>query len=91
MIKKTMYEEFYRYHDFSLWLEEEEGISFADVKAYHEDNEQQDMLSDIGIYNQKLVRFRIKGGQAGKQYRVSIKIITTNGQKFEDILSMLVV
>lgn len=91
MVKKTAYEEFFRYHDFTQWLNEDEEISQTDVTIYNSLGEEEpDMVNNVAGYDKKKVRYKLTGGESGKQYRIRIRIVTSNHQRFEDSISLLV-
>lgn len=84
-IEKTAYEELFRYHEFLRrdqkgWLASGETISSADVTASGTGL----TISDISIYNNTAVKFKISAGNAGTVYVVSVKIVSSSTQKFED-------
>lgn len=91
MIKKTPYEEFFRYHDFTPWLNETETIASVSVKAYYDTLEQAGMISDAAPYDGKKVIYVLKGGTPSRKYKIVIQIVSSNGQKFEDRIDVVVI
>jgi hypothetical protein len=91
-ITKTVYEEFFRYHDFSGWLGSNETISSCDIKIYEKitnTDKSSTMLSDVSPYQTKC-KYKLLNGDEGKFYYIKIKTATSNGQKFEDWLDLAV-
>jgi len=95
---KTVYEEFYRAHDFSEWLtgsgstNGQGNLSISSVTAKILDSSGQDqsssMLSNVQAYNQTQVLYRLKGGTSGGLYTLTLQIVDSSGQKFEDSLQI---
>jgi hypothetical protein len=48
------------------------------------------MLSDVATYDETQVRYLLKGGTAGTEYLLSVRVATSNGQKFEERLALKV-
>jgi hypothetical protein len=98
MITKTVYEEFFRYHEFRRadsqgWLNESETLSSCEVKCHEKDTDADKssaMVSDAGVYNNTKVKYKLKAGESGKLYYITIKAVTSNSQKFEDRLDLAV-
>ena len=65
----------YRAFDWQNWLSDGKTILTADVTC---DND--DLIIDEILIDDNLVRYRVKGGIAGKAYTISCKI-TTNGSE----------
>lgn len=94
--KKTVYEEFYRTHEFNRsdgegWLAIGETISTASVIVTERDtgiDKSSTMVSDAGPYGSPAtqVKYKIKAGEQGKAYLAAIRVNTSNNQKFEDIM-----
>lgn len=87
MITKTPYEEFFRYYDFTAILNSQEQIATADVSVVSIDDEDEDcseMIDSVSPYNNKFVKYQLMGGEKHKNYLISVKIVTSNGQKFEN-------
>lgn len=53
--------------------------------------DQPTMVSGAAVYNETGVRYQLKGGVAGVRYTRTIRIITSNGQKLEDKLTVKVI
>ena len=91
---KSVYEEFFRYHDFSNWLNESETLSTGNVIVLNKETEEDvsdSMVSDIEVYDDVKVKYLIKGGTTGTTYTVKIQCTTINGQKFEDQIELKVI
>lgn len=93
MIIKTIYEEYFRYHNFASWLTTGEIVQTATVTVTEKDGTDvsSSMVSDVGPYDSTKVKYKIKGGAADKIYIISIKIVSSNGQKLEDKIEGVVV
>jgi len=86
-------EEFFRYHDFALWLNESETLSSGEVKAYEKDSGidvSSTIISDVSVYSSTKIKYKLKAGDAEKIYILKIRAISSNGQKFEDWLEFAV-
>jgi predicted deacylase len=44
-----------------------------------------EMISEVAVYDETQVKYRLKGGVAGKVYQLRIRITTSNGQKLEEV------
>lgn len=92
-IEKTAYEEFFRFHDFAAWLTEGETVQSGDVVVTEKESGEDTsaaMASSVEPYNSTQIKYKLTGGTAATVYRVSITCLTTNGQKFEDRLVLVV-
>ncbi len=90
---KTSYEEFVRYHDFDNWLGATEIISSQTVTAKDKaigTDTSATMISDITNDANTKVIYKVKAGTVGKVYIITIKIITSTDQKFEDRIELTV-
>jgi hypothetical protein len=98
---KTAYEEYWRTHDFARAsgdgkITTGETVSTATVTVTDNatgDDVSSTMVSDVSAYGSPptQVKFFLKGGTARHGYTVSVKAVTSNGQKFEDRLSLKVI
>ena len=75
----------YRAFDWQNWLSDGETIITADITC----DDDAIVISDVSI-DGSLVRYRVKGGIAGKAYTVSCKI-TTNGSETIERSRILVI
>lgn len=85
--EKAAYEEFYRYFDFKNLLTDGETISTATITvkdAIAGTDVTSSMVSNVAPYSGTMVIYKIKGGTAGHSYAVTIRITTTNNQKFSN-------
>lgn len=93
LVPKTPYEEFWRTHSFASWLAEGETIASCTVTvtATRTGEAVPSMVSDVAPYGAPAtqVLYFLKGGTQGK-YGLSVKIVTSNSQKFEDRLEIQV-
>ena len=96
-IEKRVAEQIYRYHQFRRtdgvgWLGTTETIVSEDVVILDASNVDlsSTMVDNDAIYNDTQVRYRIKGGESGKNYSVVITVDTSAGNKFEDVLTLKV-
>ena len=88
-IRKFNYEEFFRYHDFTPWLGDKNiNLATVSVKEQGSEEEENDMVSDVAPFENKKVVYKIKGGISGKTYICMIRIVTSDGQKFEDRIDL---
>lgn len=90
MIIKTPYEDFFWYHDFTDWLNEDEIITTVVITVYAKGEEVFSVIGDAFPYNQKKARYRVFGEVLG-EYDVSIQIETSNNQKFEDFEKIVII
>lgn len=99
MIEKTVYEEIFRTCEFKRpdgqgWLNDLETITTCEVKCYEAGvgtDVSATMLSDVAVYNTTQVKYKLKAGEAGKQYYLKVRATTSNGQKMEAVFQMKVV
>lgn len=49
------------------------------------------LISDVAVYQGTQVRYKLKGGTAGKDYQLTVRAETSNGQKFEERLPLKVI
>lgn len=96
-IEKRPAESFFRYHEFRRadgqgWLANEETLTGTPgVSIISADNgaARPEMVSQVAVYNQTSVRYRLAGGTPGS-YFVTIAVETSGGQVFEDRLMLVV-
>jgi len=50
-----------------------------------------DMVSEVAVYDQTQVRYRLKGGSPDKVYLLTVRITTSNGQKLAEKILVRVV
>jgi hypothetical protein len=96
MMRITKYasEEFFRYHDFRAWLNGEETLTSCGVTV--RDAAGVDvtavMISNAAGHKGTQVRYCLKaGGARGTRYVIAITVETSNGQRFEDRLELVMV
>ena len=97
-VVKRESEEFYRYHEFQRsdgkgWLGTGETITTCDsVKTYEQDTDTEtssSMISDVAVDTDTTrCKYKLKAGTSGKEYYIKIRIISSTGQKFEDVLTL---
>ncbi len=75
----------YRAFDWQNWLAEEEAILTAEVTC-----DDDVIIIDQVIIDGSLVKYRVKGGSAGKAYTVSCKVETSAGETIERSISLVV-
>lgn len=101
-IEKRSWEEIYRYHQFRRtdgrgWLNSLETIASVDSVSCREKETGTDvtseMISNEAVYSgdNTSVIYLLKSGTQGIVYTICIKIISSNGQKFEDELEVLII
>jgi hypothetical protein len=93
MITKTAYEEHFRTHQFRRpdgkgWLNEAETVASCTVTVTGSDSAL--VVSSVAPYNNTMVSYQLSGGTSGVIYRLSIKVITSNGQRFEDFVEVAI-
>lgn len=94
MFIKSVYEEFYRLYDFSPLLADGETISNPTVLVTEKKtgtDKSSTMVSNISVYNDTKVKYKIKAGTANKLYIITIRCETSNSQKFEGQVIMKVI
>lgn len=87
MFDKRSSEEFFRYHNFTKWLDAPVVLTSGEVIVTDKATEadvSETMVSDVSVFESKKVIYKIKGGSSGKVYRVTIRATDSNGQKWED-------
>ena len=75
----------YRAFDWQYWLAEEEAILTADV---HCDDDA--IIIDQITIDGSLVKYRVKGGIAGKAYTISCKISTSGSETIERSIILVI-
>ena len=96
-VKKAQ-EEIYRYHEFRRsdgkgWLAYNETITGATVTAVVKstgDDVSAQMISNIAPYGQTKARYKLKGGDAGTLYLLTITVTTSYGQVLIDEIEVKV-
>jgi len=89
MFLKRAYEEFFRYHDFTSWLDTEVNLSSGEVIVKNKvsgTDVSTTMVSDVSVYQNKKIKYKIKAGASSQAYIVAIRAIDSNGQKWEDAI-----
>jgi len=96
-ITKRVAEQIYRYHQFRRtdgvgWLGTTETITAETISILDSTsvNKANTMVDNDAIYADTQVRYRVKGGEAGKDYTIIITVDTDIGNKFEDTLTLKV-
>lgn len=98
VIDKYPNESIFRYHQFRRpdgrgWLNESETLAGTPTVTSTDQSTgeaQPSMISNVAIYNQTQVLYRLTGGTAGKTYMITITVTSSNGQIFEDRLLLTV-
>mgnify|MGYP001159359435 CR=1 FL=1 len=75
----------YRAFDWQNWLSDGETIITADITC----DDDAIVISDVSI-DGSLVRYRVKGGIAGKAYTISCKITTNGGETIERSIILVI-
>lgn len=75
----------YRAFDWQNWLAEEEAILTADV---HCDDDA--IIIDQITIDGSLVKYRVKGGIAGRAYTISCKVETSAGETIERSINLII-
>ena len=75
----------YRAFDWQNWLSDEETILTAEVTCNDDD-----IIIDEMTIAGSLVKYRIKGGMAGKAYTVSCQITTSAGETIERSIILVI-
>ncbi len=100
-IEKRAWENYFRYQQFRRtdgrgWLNSLETLASVNSVTCREKETGTDvtstMISDEAVYSgdNTSVIYRLKGGTPGIVYVINFKVITSNGQNFEDELEVLV-
>lgn len=100
-IEKRSWEDYFRYHQFRRtdgrgWLNSSETIASVNSVTCREKDTGTDstaaMISDEAVYSgdNTSVLYKLKGGTPGIVYVINFKITSSNGQKFEDELEVLI-
>jgi hypothetical protein len=48
------------------------------------------MISSAAVFSESKVQYLLKGGTEGQTYVISIRVTSSDGQKFEDILEVTI-
>lgn len=75
----------YRAFDWQNWLSDGETILMVDV---HCDDDA--VIIDQITIDGSLVKYRVKGGDAGKAYTISCKITTSAGETIERSINLVI-
>ena len=75
----------FRAFDWQNWLSKGETIITTDITC-----DDDDLIIDEILINDNLVRYRVKGGVAGKAYTISCKITTSAGETIERSINLIV-
>ena len=75
----------YRAFDWQNWLSDGETITVADITC-----DDDAIIIDQVTIDGRLVKYRIKGGMAGKTYIISCKVDTSAGETIERSISLVV-
>jgi hypothetical protein len=98
-IAKYPYEEIFRYRQFrradgSGWLNSSETLTGTPTVTVKEAtsgvDRTQEMISDVAVYDTTQVIYFLKGGTANTLYIITIQVVSSNGQRFEDHLELKV-
>lgn len=89
---KTAYEQINRFHDFGTiptgWLGPGETVaSAAIVVTDSAGNTHPEMLANVSQSGTEAL-YTIQGGTPGSTYKISIQIVTSSGQQFEDDITL---
>lgn len=99
LITKYPYEEHFRYHQFrradgSGWLGSIETLTGTPAVTVKEVSSGVDrtpeMISNVAVYDTTQVIYFLKGGTANTLYIITIQVVSSEGQKFEDHLELKV-
>lgn len=91
MLIKPAYNEEFRTFDFSPQLTGGEQLTDATVQVIRDDTGEDvtaAMISQVTVYNQVEVRYRLAGGMPGTIYRRVFRVATSNGQRLEEVESL---
>lgn len=83
---KAAYEEFYRYYEFKNIMGAQETVSSATViirDATTGADMSSSMVSDVSADKTSVI-YKIKGGSPGHSYTVTVRVVTSSGQKFSN-------
>ena len=88
MFAKRSSEEFFRYHDFTNWLDQTVNLTSGEVivKSKNGEDFSTTMVSNVQVFENKKIIYKIKAGVGGHHYTVIIRAVDTNGQKWEDVI-----
>ena len=75
----------YRDFDWQYWLSDGETITDADVSCTDVD-----LIIDQVIIDGSQVKYRVKGGVAGKAYTISCQITTSAGETIERSIILVI-
>ena len=95
-IKKESYEEVFYTHQFRRsdgkgWLGSSETLTDPAVAVLNSaGEEQEEMVGYVSVVEETKVRYQLKGGDAGKSYTIRIRTETSDGNKFEDNVTLSV-
>jgi len=95
-IQKRSYEEIFYTHQFRRtdgngWLGSSEKLSECAVAVLDSDgSEQASMVSDAEVASDTYVKYKLKAGTDGETYTVRIRGVSSDGNKFEDRVTLAV-
>lgn len=92
-IDKPAYNEEFRVCDFSNVLDTGDTVTTGTVIVLGKDGVDytSDMISDISVATgNRGLRYKLKGGIAGKRYNLEVRISTASLQKFEEPFTLSV-
>lgn len=92
--EKILFLHQFRRSDGRGWLNEDETVATAAVTvadAATGEDVSASMVSSVAPYNGTQVRYKLAAGTAGRAYRVTITITTSNGQEFEDTVELRII
>lgn len=93
MLIKPAYNAEFRTYDFSPQLTTGETLASATVQILRDDTGADDsatMVSDVAVYNDTEVRYKLFGGVSGKTYRRVFRVTTSNNQQLEESAALQV-
>lgn len=98
MITKAVYEETFRTMQFRRPdgggpLNDDETVTAAEVVCAQvgtEEDTTAEMISDVAPYDNTQVRYLLKGGTKGLYYDITVRCVSSNGQRFEEKLTLKV-
>lgn len=87
MLIKPVYNDEVRIWDFSPQLPDDETLAAATVQIRRIDTADDcsaDMISNVAVYNQVEIRYRLFGGSPGVTYQRVFRATTSSGRQIED-------
>jgi hypothetical protein len=98
-ISKRAYEEIFRYHQFCRsdgagWLNASGTLTGTPTVTVEEAGSGTDrtseMISNVAVYDSTQVVYLLKAGATNTIYIITIRVVSSNGQKFEDRIELKV-